>query len=753
MSNINIYPPIETLTVGDTIMVGGTTKVWDGEKWNNQSFGNHELRLQELEVAKQFTNIDAVKAYSKLSKLIGQRITTGEYHAGTGYGGATYEVVSAGSVTPNDIDIIQGVADSGAAIVLVKSSEVALSTLGFKNYTDASTIVSGIAPIDFNIKIDVKALWYGELVCYGNVSCEGYGAIVFDDQTDTLLHITTSQTGDSISTGSVSGLTELSNRVAGFNPKPNGFAVIDSNEELIKRTIGGFYTKDELIVFSDEAGNLSVPVYENHDVSQIGSITYYNPEKPVLLRNVVVETVDGDFRECNINGIIKTSLRSVVTDGVEVNNIRNTWANFLNTKCPNHVFKCPKMDGSKIQEGYGINNQITGSTLIINPQMGRFRRAITGRHDKNTHITGGGWVRSVIDSHYGYNFSVDGGVTVEGEIKFAGRDISVTRINHIGGNGGIIQRNDTPETKGRVEYSNNSATLTGGVDWSGYVFGASGTFDFGRELKQCDLLVVEGNKLTAVEAPSAVRWVWQIQPQACEISMISNVIIGSNVINSDAIGYTITPEVVRVAKADNISGSSKITYSGESLGVLVVDDLTTAFDRSKGFNITVRDIDSVAFRVDSTALLSGLVRNSKVTRLDNNQSADLSANILGTWDLRTCNLLNLPSQNHKSLMSYDGFLQTVPDDSAQVINLSDFNKQGTVSIYIPGNQGRGGSMMYDSETLYSIGVGVGANFEVVTGALSGSTGVDGKVTASVDNGVLYIENRSGSAKNIIYRIV
>lgn len=49
MTNLNIYPPIETLTVGDTIIVGGTTKVWDGGKWNNQSFGNHEIRLQGLE--------------------------------------------------------------------------------------------------------------------------------------------------------------------------------------------------------------------------------------------------------------------------------------------------------------------------------------------------------------------------------------------------------------------------------------------------------------------------------------------------------------------------------------------------------------------------------------------------------------------------------------------------------------------------------------------------------------------------------
>ncbi len=77
-----------------------------------------------------FSNIDEVKAYPKLSKLIGQRITTIEYHSGTGYGGASYDVVSSSSVTPNGIDIIQGVADSGAAITLKKSGSVDISQLG-----------------------------------------------------------------------------------------------------------------------------------------------------------------------------------------------------------------------------------------------------------------------------------------------------------------------------------------------------------------------------------------------------------------------------------------------------------------------------------------------------------------------------------------------------------------------------------------------------------------------------------------------
>ena len=88
--------------------------------------------LQEYIDGQQFASVDAVKAYSKLSKLIGQRITTGEYHAGTGYGGASYDVVSAGSVTPNGIDIIQGVADSGAALVLHFDGQ--LEKLGAKEF-------------------------------------------------------------------------------------------------------------------------------------------------------------------------------------------------------------------------------------------------------------------------------------------------------------------------------------------------------------------------------------------------------------------------------------------------------------------------------------------------------------------------------------------------------------------------------------------------------------------------------------------
>ncbi|AKA61186.1 tail fibers protein [Pseudoalteromonas phage H103] len=80
--------------------------------------------LQEYIDGQQFASVDAVKSYPTLSALIGYSVKTKEYHSGTGYGEATYDVVSAGSVTPNDVNVIQGVADSSAAIVLRDTDSV-----------------------------------------------------------------------------------------------------------------------------------------------------------------------------------------------------------------------------------------------------------------------------------------------------------------------------------------------------------------------------------------------------------------------------------------------------------------------------------------------------------------------------------------------------------------------------------------------------------------------------------------------------
>lgn len=47
MTNIVDYP--DNPPVGQEVTIGATIKRWDGEKWVNKSFGNHELRLQDLE--------------------------------------------------------------------------------------------------------------------------------------------------------------------------------------------------------------------------------------------------------------------------------------------------------------------------------------------------------------------------------------------------------------------------------------------------------------------------------------------------------------------------------------------------------------------------------------------------------------------------------------------------------------------------------------------------------------------------------
>lgn len=44
MSNIVVYP--SNPSINQKVVVGATTKLWDGEKWVNRSYGNHEERLQ-----------------------------------------------------------------------------------------------------------------------------------------------------------------------------------------------------------------------------------------------------------------------------------------------------------------------------------------------------------------------------------------------------------------------------------------------------------------------------------------------------------------------------------------------------------------------------------------------------------------------------------------------------------------------------------------------------------------------------------
>ena len=98
-----------------------------------------------------FANIDEVKAYPKLSKLIGQRITIGEYHAGTGYGGGQWLVVS-GEIA-NNIDVIDSSVESGIQFRYV-SSKSSLTGIGARK--------NGNSAIYINRALDIGGEWWAE---------------------------------------------------------------------------------------------------------------------------------------------------------------------------------------------------------------------------------------------------------------------------------------------------------------------------------------------------------------------------------------------------------------------------------------------------------------------------------------------------------------------------------------------------------------------------------------------------------------
>ncbi|WMM36557.1 structural protein [Pseudoalteromonas phage PS_L5] len=80
----------------------------------------------------EFDTVQEAVEYKGIRSLLGKSIKTKEYHTGTGYGGASYDVVDSSSVTPNGIDVILSDADSGVAFKLYYVFWLDLTSLGFK---------------------------------------------------------------------------------------------------------------------------------------------------------------------------------------------------------------------------------------------------------------------------------------------------------------------------------------------------------------------------------------------------------------------------------------------------------------------------------------------------------------------------------------------------------------------------------------------------------------------------------------------
>ena len=94
------------------------------------------------------------------------------------------------------------------------------------------------------------------------------------------------------------------------------------------------------------------------------------------------------------------------------------------------------------------------------------------------------------------------------------------------------------------------------------------------------------------------------------------------------------------------------------------------------------------------------------------------------------------------------FDQTIADDAVHSFS-SPTTEVGIVRVLVSGQSSFSGQVGFWTATGFTGNTsdhGMGADMEVATGVLSGTTGTDAKVTISVNQGTIYVENRSGASR-------
>jgi len=96
---------------------------------------------------------------------------------------------------------------------------------------------------------------------------------------------------------------------------------------------------------------------------------------------------------------------------------------------------------------------------------------------------------------------------------------------------------------------------------------------------------------------------------------------------------------------------------------------------------------------------------------------------------------------------------TIADDAVFSATLGE-TYGSIVEVTSAGQLAESGAMIFETTgTATSAIVWGGADFEVTTGVLAGTTGTDVKTTVSItDAGVLYIENRNGNTRSYRFKV-
>lgn len=116
------------------------------------------------------------------------------------------------------------------------------------------------------------------------------------------------------------------------------------------------------------------------------------------------------------------------------------------------------------------------------------------------------------------------------------------------------------------------------------------------------------------------------------------------------------------------------------------------------------------------------------------------------------NVVAESTETASTSLGMDANTVTIGDDAA-----TSFTPSGSEGVIaVTDDNAQGGVVHYKvSSTNATTSIGGTASLAVSTGSLSGTSGTDGNLTVSANDGdgKIYIENRTGGSRNVSYRIL
>ena len=558
-----------------------------------------------------------------------------------------------------------------------------------------------------------------------------------------LFRFKTAQTGTVII--GVGGLTDGSTKLTGLPAAPAGsWLLIESTEELIKDTSAGFYVKQEIATIADILGGLKSPLTTTYTVTP--TVTLFAPETPLAVEGLTIKGNDVEISNTSHN-LIEVYRRSARVSGLNISGVPNQGSQIKFNQTPVCTLKDPSIVGHTAGNGYGVLSFMTENLAIENPDVSNCRHAYAARHDKNTSIIGGA-MSEIIDSHYGYNLIVRD-CSVIGQVQYAGRDLSITGCEHTPKDYCIRIRNTSPELKGKVIYEGNTvnvdSTVMAGTHFAFITSGlSSGTFTFGRNLAQPNLVSIKNNPMNIISMPTNITYARMLTSQGFTYSLPTRYEIEGNVRED----YTKTIDILTgFVKADNVdfTANPSVYVRYEKNCRISVTSQNTAADVGKGFALDLHDLSSFILFMNPNTLV-----DSKLTDVNCSgwalPSGGAQSNVdNGRLIQRGMSFSGAVPVEISRLMSGEIFFRSLPDDTASYFRPG--KEFGHLSVVSQSSLQWSGIAGYDVQATGAFNNTIfnGTSFATTTGVLAGTTGTDGNLTISpAIDGKIYVENRAGA---------